>query len=319
MCLVSELMQQDFNFSVRKLLAYEPHDAHVIFQEFICIVGDLFTVVFLKQLDVNLLFSRLELRPHIVLLADKNQLPRGCMIFVLEEVMHAQPEIFQAELAEVFARYCERIEIVLVQVSAELAASLFVLAPQKTERQKEQRYDDRRDDVDRKLALQGIDHSLNILCAAVATGLWPVISTARRSTDDGSQSSWLQRLLPATLPDASQISSQTRQRDVLDQRVHRTRQGEYDGVGHLGRAHHFLAWPLTFDLGPDVGVSRGGGNVDDANFWVAQVFAHATRKTFDRKLAHAIGAPVRERGLRGNRKDVDDARPRRHTRRKALR
>src|SRR5262249_35699714 len=301
MCLVSELMQQDFNFSVRKLLAYDQHDTYLIFQSFICIVGVFFTVVFLKPLDVTLLFSRLELRPHIVLLADKNQLPRGCMIFVLEEVMHAQPEIFQAELAEVFARYCERIEIVLVQVSAELAASLFVLAPQKTERQKEQRYDDRRDDINRKLALQGIDHSLNILCAAVATGLWPVIPTATGSTESGSQSSWLQRLLPATLPDPSQISSQTRQRDVLDERIRWARQGEYDGVGHLGRAHHFLARPLTFDLVPDVGVSRGGGNVDDANFAVAQFFAHATRKTLDPKLAHAIGRPARGRRLRRHR------------------
>src|SRR4030095_13342986 len=96
------------------------------------------------------------------------------MIFVLEEIMHAQPEILQTKLAEVFARDGERVEIVLVEVFAELALPFLVLSPQKTERQKKQRYNDRSDDVDRKLALQGVDHISNISFAAVATGVLPV-------------------------------------------------------------------------------------------------------------------------------------------------
>ena len=60
------------------------------------------------------------------------------MIFVFEEVMHPQPEIFQTELAKVFARDGERVEIVLVQVFTKLASPFLVLSPQKTERQKEQ-------------------------------------------------------------------------------------------------------------------------------------------------------------------------------------
>src|SRR5215471_5030914 len=238
MCRVSEIMQQDLESCVRKRFADQPHDAHVIFEEFICVVGDLFAVVFLKQLGVNLLFDGLELRAHIVLLADENELTRGRMIFVFEEVMHAQSEIFQAELAEVFACYCERIEIVLVQVSAELAASLFVLAPQKTERQKEQRYDNRGDDVNRKLVLQGIDHILNILCAAVVTGRWPVILDDTRSTKDGPGNRGYNVFLMPTLRDQSNISSQTRQRDIFDQRLGRARQGECDGVSHLRGVHH---------------------------------------------------------------------------------
>jgi hypothetical protein len=51
------------------------------------------------------------------------------MIFVFEEVMHPQPEIFQAKLAKVFARDGERVEIVLVEVFAELALPFLVLSP----------------------------------------------------------------------------------------------------------------------------------------------------------------------------------------------
>src|SRR5216117_4196695 len=72
--------------------------------------------------------------------------------------MHPQPEIFQAELAEVFPSYDKRIKIVLFEISPKLALTLLVFAPQKTEAQKEQRYDDRRDDIDREFALQCVNH-----------------------------------------------------------------------------------------------------------------------------------------------------------------
>jgi hypothetical protein len=95
------------------------------------------------------------------------------VIFVLKEVMHAQPEIFQAELAEIFAGHREWIEIVLFQVSPELAALFLVLAPEKPCYQKEKRYNNRGDDVDTEFALQSLDHRTNISFAAVASGLRP--------------------------------------------------------------------------------------------------------------------------------------------------
>ena len=77
--------------------------------------------------------------------------------------MHAQPKIFQAELAKVLPGNSKRIEVVLFQVSSKLAPSLLIFAPQKTETKEEQRYNDRRNDIDRKFALQGINHIPNIL------------------------------------------------------------------------------------------------------------------------------------------------------------
>jgi hypothetical protein len=64
------------------------------------------------------------------------------MILVLEEVMHTQPEIFQTELAKVLPSNNKRIEVVLFEISPKLAPPLFIFAPQKTEAQKEKRYDD---------------------------------------------------------------------------------------------------------------------------------------------------------------------------------
>src|SRR5206468_10240400 len=104
-------------------------------------------------LRVDVLLSGFGLPPHVVLLADKNELPRSSIIFVLEEVMHAQPEIFHAEFAKVFARNGKRIEIVLFEISAKLATAFLVFSPSKSCRQKEQRHDDRGDDVNTKLAL----------------------------------------------------------------------------------------------------------------------------------------------------------------------
>ena len=72
--------------------------------------------------------------------------------------MHAQPEIFQTEFAKVFARNCERVEIVLFQVLPKLAAALFVFSPHKSSRQEDQRYDDRSDNVDGEFTLERLNH-----------------------------------------------------------------------------------------------------------------------------------------------------------------
>src|SRR4029077_12727296 len=76
---------------------------------------------------------------------------------------------------------------------------------------------------------------------------------------------------------------------------------------------HFVARPFALDVVPDVGVRSCGINVDHADLTVAQFFAHALRETFERELAHAISAPVRESSLRRNGKNVDDARTGRST------
>src|SRR4029453_6984449 len=110
------------------------------------------------------------------------------MILVFEEIVHPQPEIFQAELAKVFARDGKRVKIVLVEIFAKLASPFLVLSPQKTERQKEQRYNDRSDDVNRKLALQGVDHIANILFTAVPSAGRQSSETAKHCFGNGSQS-----------------------------------------------------------------------------------------------------------------------------------
>src|SRR6266487_4376629 len=122
---VSEVVEQNLDASIWKRFPDETHQPHVVLEILICVVCDLFAIVFLKQLRIDLLFRRLQLSPHITLLANENELPRGRMVFVLEEVMHAQPEIFKAKFAKIFARYRERIEIVLCEISPELPTPFF--------------------------------------------------------------------------------------------------------------------------------------------------------------------------------------------------
>jgi len=73
--------------------------------------------------------------------------------------MHPQPEIFQAELAKVFPTDGKRIKVVLFEISPKLALPLLVFAPRKADDEKKCLHDDRRDHVDPKLALQGINHN----------------------------------------------------------------------------------------------------------------------------------------------------------------
>src|SRR4029453_548100 len=177
--------------------------------------------------------------PHIVLLADENELSRRRMIIVFEEVVHPQPEIFQAKLAKVFARDGERVEIVLVEVLAKLASPFLVFSPQKTERQKEQRYNDRSDDVDRKLALNGINHNCasNIHARRLYDTRRPKAmrrhialrkhfpprragSTKSPAGLFASPSFGSAYASSRRFRAASQISNQTGERNVFDQRIH---------------------------------------------------------------------------------------------------
>src|SRR6184192_824440 len=78
----------------------------------------------------------------------------------------------------------------------------------------------------------------------------------------------------------SQISSETRERDILDERVRRARQGEHDRISHLRRADHFLTRPFALDAVPDIGGRRRRVNIDDPNFAVAQFFSNGLRESF---------------------------------------
>ena len=122
-----------------------------------------------------------------------------------------------------------------------------------------------------------------------------------------------------TCDTSSQISSQTREHDILDQRVRRARQGERDRISHLRRAHHFLTRPFALDAVPDIGGRRRRVNIDDPNFAVAQFFSNGLRESFKREFAHAICAPVGKSSFGCNGENVHDARSRRHSRSKALR
>src|ERR1700682_6532201 len=57
--------------------------------------------------------------------------------------MHAKAEIPQAKFAEVFARDREWIEIVLVQVATKFPPALFVFSPEKSNREEEERCNNR--------------------------------------------------------------------------------------------------------------------------------------------------------------------------------
>src|SRR5207244_7632141 len=121
------------------------------------------SLVFFEQLGVDFLFGRFELSADVVLLADEDQLPRCSVIAVLQEIMHAQPKIFQAELAKVLAANGERIEVVFLEVSPEFPAARLVFSPDETGGQKNQRGDDGGDDVDTDLALQSVHHSTYLI------------------------------------------------------------------------------------------------------------------------------------------------------------
>ena len=99
------------------------------------------------------------------MLANENQLPRRRVVLVLKKVMHSKPEIFQTEFAEILAADCERIKIVFLQISPKFAAPFLVFSPKKACSDKEDRRDDRGDDVNADLALQRFDHSDQQTCA----------------------------------------------------------------------------------------------------------------------------------------------------------
>src|SRR5207248_6455569 len=133
-------------------------NALVVFQKLVRVIDDLLTVIFVEQLRVNFLFGGFEKIANIILFADENELARGGVILVFEEIMHPESEIVEIELTEILASDRERIEIVFLQIASELAATLLVFSPNKTGAQKKQRRDDGCDHVHADLALQRADH-----------------------------------------------------------------------------------------------------------------------------------------------------------------
>src|SRR5205085_8629892 len=132
------------------------------------------------------------------------------------------------------------------------------------------------------------------------------------------QTCWAHRL-EVYVPMQSQISSETRERDTLDERIRRAGQGKRNRVGHVRSAYHFFTRPFAVDLIPDFGSRRGRVNIDHANFSVPQFLAHALRKSFKSELAHAIRAPVGKCPSGCNGENIHDARCRWHSRSAMLR
>src|SRR4030095_786132 len=130
---ISQIVKQDLDSGIWKRFADQSHNSLVVLEEFVCVVGDLFAVIFLEKLRVNLLLCELELRAHVVLFTDEDELPRSCMIFVFEAVMHSQAKIFQAALAKVLPSNSKRIKVVLFEISPKLAPPLLVFAPEQTD------------------------------------------------------------------------------------------------------------------------------------------------------------------------------------------
>jgi hypothetical protein len=128
---------------------------------------------------------------------------------------------------------------------------------------------------------------------------------------------WLQRS-DGGKTNGSEISSQAGNSDILQRDVRWPGKRVRDSAGDFLWGDHFVARPFPFDVSPDVGVCCGGINVDHPDSAVAQFFAHTLRAAFERKLAHAIGAPVRKTRLRCDGKNVNDAGAGRHVRREVL-
>ena len=72
--------------------------------------------------------------------------------------MHPETKIVQIEFAEIFARDGKRIEIVFLEVATKFSPAFLVFSPNETRGEKKGRSDDRCDDVDSDVALQGRNH-----------------------------------------------------------------------------------------------------------------------------------------------------------------
>ena len=154
---ISQVVQKDLDPGVWKRFPNQSDDSHVIFEILIRIVDDSFAVVLLEQAGIFFLLSRLELFTHVVLFANEDKLTRRGIVVVLQKVMHAEAKIVQIELAEVFARHAVRIEVVLLELAAELA-SFLIFPPEKTGGEQDERGDDRRDDINANVAAESLDH-----------------------------------------------------------------------------------------------------------------------------------------------------------------
>src|SRR5205823_43060 len=118
-------------------------------------VRDGLAVVFVEESTVSLLLGRFELGADIVLFADKDELARRRGIVVAQKVMHAEPEVVEAELREVVAVDGVRIKVVLLEAAAETAA-FFVFSPEKSDAQEEGGGDDGSDHVHGDVAAQTV-------------------------------------------------------------------------------------------------------------------------------------------------------------------
>src|SRR5438105_14568002 len=124
---ISQIMQQNFHSDIWKRFSDQPHESYVVFQILSRVVSDLLAVIFLEKFRVNFLLGRLELAAHVILLADENELARCGVIVVLEEVVDAEPKIFEIKLGHIIAIDGVGIKVIFFEIPA-IAASLFFFA-----------------------------------------------------------------------------------------------------------------------------------------------------------------------------------------------
>src|SRR5690348_15271388 len=117
---------------MREGTAYQSGDVAVIVEEFSRVIGDTGAVIFREQALIRAKIRRVEQSLHIVLLADENQLPGRARIVVANKMMHAEPEVLEAEFGEILGRRPIRVEIVLVQRMAFEPLSFTVTADDKS-------------------------------------------------------------------------------------------------------------------------------------------------------------------------------------------
>jgi hypothetical protein len=132
-------VQEDLDSPLLKRPPQQPHNPTVVFEIFRIVVDEPVPVIVPVKSLVLVQFEMLELQAHIILLADKYQLPRGGDVFVFQEIVHRQPKVVQAELWKVVLVDAERVEVVLLEIPASGQLLLAVFANEKASGKKNER------------------------------------------------------------------------------------------------------------------------------------------------------------------------------------
>jgi len=112
---IGEIVHQHLDPHVRKGAAEEPGDVAVVLEELAGVVAHGLAVAPGEQPLVGAQILGRELRAHVVLLADEDQLARGAQVAIAEQVVNAVAEVLETELGEVLGGRDVGIEVILMQ------------------------------------------------------------------------------------------------------------------------------------------------------------------------------------------------------------